>query len=109
MLSEILSDPEYADVPTIDTETEDDKVPEPIILAIAGCIQETVQIEIEGFSQEVNKNDFGIFVVLFDFLVIFILMAFVGLLEKRQKEYVDKFCDETIEMTDFCMRFEGMP
>jgi hypothetical protein len=34
--------PEYVDVPTIDTSIADDKVPEPTILAIAGCKQDTV-------------------------------------------------------------------
>jgi hypothetical protein len=36
-------------------------------------------------------------------------MGFVAFLDKRQKEYVERFCDETIEMTDFCIRFQNMP
>jgi hypothetical protein len=43
LLAEILTPlPKYATVPTIDTTLADDKVPEPTILAIAGCTQDTV-------------------------------------------------------------------
>ena len=95
----------------IDTTKKDDDVPEPVIMAIAGCKQDTVAIKLgeDGVYQEVNKNDFGIFVVVFDFLVVVILIIFVGMLDRRQKAYAEKFQDETIEMSDFCIRFSGMP
>jgi len=68
-----------------------------------------VPLKIETFEREVNKNDFGILVIFFDFLVIVILIIFVTMLDKRQKAFSEKFQDETIEMTDFCMRFSEMP
>lgn len=68
-----------------------------------------MQIKIDSFNKEVNKNDFGIFVVVFDFLVVIVLIWFVNYLEKRQKAFCEKFQDETIEMSDFCMRLSGMP
>lgn len=62
-------------------------------------------IKLDSFEKKVNKNDFGIFAIVFDFLVVVILIIFVGMLEKRQRAYAEKFEDETIEMSDFCMRF----
>ena len=97
-------------MPTIDKTLNDEDVAEPTIIAIAGCKQDTVRINLsDDFEKEVNKNDFGVFVVLWDFLVIIILVWFVNFLNKRQMEYSKKFEDETIEMTDFCMRFGNLP
>ena len=84
---------------------------EPVIIALAPCTQEQVTIHFKGAGEErkVNKSDFGIFVVLMDFLVIIILILFVNFLDKRQREFAEAFADQTIEMTDFCMRFSKMP
>jgi hypothetical protein len=84
---------------------------EPVIIALAPCTQEQVTIHFMGAGEErkVNKSDFGIFVVLMDFLVIIILILFVNFLDKRQREFAEAFADQTIEMSDFCMRFSKMP
>ena len=47
--------------------------------------------------------------MLFDWVTIIILLWFVGWLDDRQKTYVEKYQNETIEMTDFTIRFEPMP
>lgn len=105
----------FADKDTVEHEVgEDDseaKFPEPVIIALAPCTQEQVTIHFMGAGEErkVNKSDFGIFVVLMDFVVVLILIGFVSFLDSRQKEFAEAFADQTIEMSDFCMRFNEMP
>jgi hypothetical protein len=76
--------PKYSGVKTIDKSLVAKEVPEPTIIAIAGCKQDTVRINLgDDYQKEINKNDFGVFVVIWDFLVIIILVWFVNFLDKR--------------------------
>ena len=100
--------PSYQDV------EQDDSNPEPRIIGVAGCKQDIVQIdngseELDSSDIELHKNDFGVFIIAWDFVTIIILLWFANFLDKRQKEYTTRFSDETIEMTDFGMRFQNMP
>lgn len=77
---------------------------------MAGCKQDTVRIKLgDGAVTEVQKNSFGIYVVLIDFLCVFIFIGFVQFLDNSQREYAARFEEETIEMSDFCVRFQNMP
>ena len=58
---------------------------------------------------KIPKSNFSIFIVLFDWLTIIILLWYVGWLDDRQKTFVEKYQNETIEMPDFTIRFEKMP
>jgi hypothetical protein len=82
-------------------------------VAVAGCEQETVVIDTDDIQQngnniseiEFQKNDFSVIIVAFDIITILILIWFAYFLEEKQKEFVENFEDETIQMTDFCVRF----
>lgn len=82
-------------------------------MAVAGCEQETVVIDTDDIQQngnniseiEFQKNDFSVIIVAFDIITILILIWFAYFLEEKQKEFVENFEDETIQMTDFCVRF----
>ena len=82
-------------------------------MAVAGCEQETVVIDTDDIQQngnniseiEFQKNDFSVIIVAFDIITIFILIWFAYFLEEKQKEFVENFEDETIQMNDFCVRF----
>ena len=82
-------------------------------MAVAGCEQETVVIDTDDIQQngnniseiEFQKNDFSVIIVAFDIITILILIWFAYFLEEKQKEFVENYEDETIQMTDFCVRF----
>jgi hypothetical protein len=57
----------------------------------------------------IPKGNFSVMVVFFDFITILIFIWFASWLEDRQKTYINKYQDETIEMTDFTVRFGSMP
>jgi len=87
------------------------KLPEPWFIAIASCQTETVSINVRegGKTWTVNKSDFGICVVLIDFLCVTIFIYFIYFLDTRQKEYYKKYEDQTITMADFTMEFKSIP
>lgn len=87
------------------------KLPEPWFIAIASCKTETVSINVTegGRTWTVAKSDFGIFVVLIDFLCVTIFIYFIYFLDSRQKDYYQKYEDQTITMADFTMEFKGIP
>jgi len=49
------------------------------------------KITIPLTSYRIPKEDFGLFIVVVDFIVIISLMAFIYILEQRQLEYVEQF------------------
>lgn len=69
------------------------KLPEPWFIAIASCKTETVSINVTegGKTWTVAKSDFGIFVVLIDFLCVTIFIYFIYFLDNRQKEYAEQY------------------
>lgn len=93
------------------TFTTTPKLPEPWFIAIASCQTETVSINVRegGKTWTVDKSDFGIFVVLIDFLCVTIFIYFIYFLDTRQKEYFKKYEDQTITMADFTMEFKAIP
>lgn len=82
-------------------------MPEPVILAQAYCISDLVTIPYIG--TDITKESFGIFVVFIDFAVVFILMAFIFVIDARQKEFIKLFKQKTIEMNDFTVRVKNLP
>ena len=85
---------------------------------MSGCTQDSVIITTNALGLEngaeqttltVAKSDFSIIIVFFDFATILILLWFANWLDDRQKTYIEKYSDETIEMTDFTIRFNNLP
>lgn len=76
-------------------------------MVVADCILDDI---INPFSGEImHKETFGVFIVCLDIVVVLIVICFIIYLEKRQKEYIDQFKDQTIEMTDFAIKVENLP
>jgi hypothetical protein len=68
---------------------DDDEVAEPIIIAQALCTAQTLAIPFTG--QTLRKDDFGLVLVMIDFLAIVSIMAFIRILEAKQLEYIERF------------------
>lgn len=81
---------------------------EPSIIAIASC-HATSMYNPFNTNQEIDKNDFGHIIIIFDIITIFAIIIFVKVLEVTQKEYVDHFDEATLEMTDFTIRVDNLP
>lgn len=62
-----------------------------------------------GTDYIMEKDDFGIFVVFVDFLVIITLICFIYILDARQNEYIAQFNDDTIMMSDYTIRVKNLP
>ena len=84
-------------------------LPEPNFIAMSSCKQEKLMITVKEYSFELAKEDFGLLVVLYDFLMVLIYIVFVIHLEKSQKAFIDGFNDQTIEMDDFAVEFINIP
>ena len=81
--------------------------PAPRLMALASCEIDDIFNPYTG--NVIRKNEFGFVVVIFDLLVCIAMFAFVYCLSKRQKQYVEQFKDQTIEMTDFSMSISNLP
>jgi hypothetical protein len=56
-----------------------------------------------------SKYMMGTAVIIIDMLIVITFCIFIKIVELAQKNYVKKFKDQTIEMTDFTMRVKHMP
>jgi hypothetical protein len=65
---------------------------------------------INPFSgKEVSKTEIASIVVYIDMLVIILFLIYIEVTEKALKMFVDKFKDNTIEMTDFTIQMKNLP
>ena len=69
-------------------------IPEPNVIARAMCLSEEVKIPM--INAIIDKDSFGIFVVIIDFLVILTILIYICILEQRQDEYIKAFKDKSI-------------
>tara|TARA_B110000285_G_C15112263_1_gene611851 strand:+ start:278 stop:514 length:237 start_codon:yes stop_codon:yes gene_type:complete len=71
---------------------------EPWMVFLAQCRQDDLIVKVpwEKEKRKVTKQDFGIMIVLLDFLIVIILIVYSTLLEKRQVEFAKNFSDQTI-------------
>jgi len=74
---------------------------------VAECISNNVTNPFTG--KVYTKEQLGGFIVGFDIATIIFLILFTWILKKTQKEYIDKFNRDTIQMTDFSIRVKGIP
>lgn len=82
-------------------------LPEPVVLAQAVCLADGVPIP--WLNARLRKDDFGVFVVGVDFLVVVTLICFIYILDGRQQEFIDQFNNRTIMMTDYTIRIKNLP
>ena len=85
----------------------EEEVPEPVITVQALCVAGTVDIPYTGYK--IPKDDFGLMIVLIDFVVVISISVFAYILEQRQMDYVDEFRRRTIQMSDFSLRVKNLP
>jgi hypothetical protein len=56
-----------------------------------------------------SKDNFGIFIVVVDLLVIMVIVCFIYLLDVSQNKYIEEFNRQTIKMSDFTIRVKNLP
>jgi hypothetical protein len=68
---------------------------EPWMVFLAQCRQDDMIVKFpwEKEKRKITKQDFGIMIVLLDFLIVIILIVYSSLLEKRQVEFANNFSD----------------
>ena len=87
--------------------TYESPLPEPVFLAQAVCLADGVPVP--WLNARLRKDDFGVFVVGVDFLVVVTLICFIYILDGRQQEFIDQFNNRTIMMTDYTIRIRNLP
>ena len=60
-------------------------------------------------GEEVSKDSMSSLVVGIDMFVIVCTVIFIQILEYSQKQFVHKYKDQTIEMTDFTVIVKNLP
>ena len=81
-----------------------------MLLAQAICLADGVPVPwLDASKYRLRKDDFGVFVVGVDFLVVVTLICFIYILDGRQREFIDQFNNRTIMMTDYTIRIKNLP
>lgn len=88
-------------------ENRDAAFPEPIIFGRAMCYSEEIAVPFTKYK--FKKENFGLFVVLIDFLVIICIILFIWIISMRQREFVDAFKDDTIQIDDYTIKVKNLP
>mmetsp|Transcript_28134 Transcript_28134/g.42555 ORF Transcript_28134/g.42555 Transcript_28134/m.42555 type:complete len:110 (-) Transcript_28134:2476-2805(-) len=71
----------------------DPSITEPILIGGANCITD---IEMPFSGATLKREDFGLLIVLIDFLVILSLVIFIFLLDRAQNKYITHYYRQTI-------------
>lgn len=74
---------------------------------MANCSSPFVQIPI--FKNQITKVDFGLLIIIFEFVVITIMMQFNILIKKRQEQFITAFKEKAIEMDDYSLKISHLP
>ena len=62
-----------------------------------------------GSTYQFAKEDFGVVIVMMDFIVIVMYLYFVMFIDSSQKEFIKEFKDQSIEMDDFAVEVSPLP
>ena len=65
------------------------------------CKLETVTLHFNQLKLSLKKSDFGIIVVLIDFLVVLVYIWFIYFLDRNQHQFANAYKDKTLQMNDF--------
>jgi hypothetical protein len=71
------------------------------------CTSDTIQVPYTDYT--IDKSLFGLIVVLVDVAVIIAFYVFTAVVRQRQLEYIREFKLQSIQMSDFTVRLEGLP
>ena len=71
------------------------------------CTSDTIRVPYTDL--EVQKSHFGLGVVLIDVVVVISFYVFTTVVRSRQLEYIREFKLQSIQMSDFTVRVEGLP
>ena len=82
---------------------------QPSIIALAKCQQKEVELKLGTSSYVLLKEDFGILVILLDFVIVIVFLLYILIIDQKQQEFIDEFKDQTIEMDDFAVEFDAIP
>ena len=72
---------------------KDINLPEPNFIGMAACKMDKFMITFKNYEIEVEKEDFGLLVIVYDFVMVLFYLIFVVHLEAAQKEYINEFKD----------------
>ena len=87
----------------------DQRVREPVLFAVTFCVTDKIYAPFSGAEIPVAKSAFIFFVLIIDFVVVFTLICFINLLEKRYYEYSEVFDKRCVEMRDFTVEVTNLP
>jgi len=62
-----------------------------------------------GESTGTYKSEFIYTILVIDFLVVFIMILFINLLDRRYREYAELFDKRNVEMRDFTIEVQNLP
>jgi len=99
----------YATVLDWDFWQRDARVREPVLFAVAMCVADKIYNPLSGAPMDLEKSQFVYFILIIDFSVVFIMICFINLLEKRYKEYAEIFDKCNVEMRDFTVEVLNLP
>ena len=83
------------------------QLPEPVFLAQATC--DPGDLNVPLLNIPIPKDVFGIYLVLVDFLGVFLIICFIYVLDLRQREYIKQYKAQTMEMSDYTIRVKNLP
>lgn len=84
-----------------------DTNPQANFMIVAKCTTLSIENPITG--KFISKEELGMMVVFVDMVVVVVFLIFLEVAENGQKDYVEQFKDETIEMDDFSLRVKNLP
>lgn len=67
---------------------------EPIIIVLATCISETINIPYTNYK--FDREDFGFVVVGIDLIVVFSIVIFIQYVYYKQQDYIEEYNNQTI-------------
>ena len=83
------------------------QLPEPVFLAQATC--DPGDLNVPLLNIPIPKDVFGICLVLVDFLVVVLIICFINVLDLRQKQFIEQYKNQTMEMSDYTIRVKNLP
>ena len=80
-----------------------------MIFAVAFCVSDKMYNPLSGEELDMEKSSFVYFVLIIDFICIFIMICFINWLNRRYKQYTEVFDKRSVEMRDFSIEITNLP
>lgn len=84
-------------------------VREPVLFGVVFCVSDIMYDPFSGEPLKMSKGDFVYIVLAIDFIVIFLTIWLINLLEVRYKQYAKLYDKRAVEMRDFTVIIRNLP